>query len=184
MYSNVCPFAELSLRNVCRAFLGSKEWKWLIFIASVTWGCIFIIVWKRSSKSSNFSDFPSNVTVVELTGRTVRVCVDGLLLIPTSMSASLLMGSVVTFDNEIPGTCWREFWDSLCVSSGCCRVSWDCMGRPVRNPGTVWGVWFAPVIMSQSWSEAWESIEISLFKPLWLLNFEFNLLLSCWSFGP
>ena len=106
MSSNVCFFVELMLRNVCKAFLRNNEWKWLIFFASVISGCIFIIVWKRSSKSSNFSDFPSNVTVVELTGCTVRVCAVGRLLIPTSMSASLLMGSVVVFGSASPGTCW------------------------------------------------------------------------------
>ena len=35
----------------------------------------------------------SNVSVVVLTGRTVRVCDDGLLFMPTNTSARQLMGS-------------------------------------------------------------------------------------------
>ena len=73
-------------------------------------GCIFIIVWKRSSNSSNFSDLPSKVSVVVLTGRTMRVCVDGFVFIPIITSASLLMGS--TGGSVMPSV--------VLVRIGCC----------------------------------------------------------------
>ena len=93
MSSKVCLFAVLMLRKVCNAFLRNNERKWFNFIVSFISGCIFIIVWKRSSKSSNFSDLPSNVSTVVLTGRTISVCVEGRLLMPTNTSARRLMGS-------------------------------------------------------------------------------------------
>ena len=92
MSSKVYRFAVLMLRENCRAFLRNSEWKWFIFIVSVISGGILIIVWKTSSKSSNFSDMPSNVSVV-LTWRTIRVCADGQLFMPTSTSARRLIGS-------------------------------------------------------------------------------------------
>ena len=99
----------------------------------------FYYLRKRSAKSLNFSDFRSNVSVVELTGQTVRDYVEGWLLIPSSMSAILLMGSVVVFESKVPGTFWVESWGPLCFGSGFCIGSWDCTRQPVRNSGTVRG---------------------------------------------
>ena len=61
-------------------------------------------MWKRSSKSSNFSDLPSKVSVVVLTGRTISVCVDERLFMPTSTSARRLMGSEGIVGVVVSGT--------------------------------------------------------------------------------
>ena len=66
-----CLLMMFMFLNVCSAPFRSKEWKWLNFICSVITGCIFIIVWNRSSRSLNFSLLPSNVMGVVVTGLVV-----------------------------------------------------------------------------------------------------------------
>ena len=105
------------------------------FIVSVISGCIFIIVWKRPSNSSKFSNLPSNVSVVVLTGRTIKGCADGLLFIPTSTSAKRFIGSRDVFWS---GAAWT---DSPVVEVSVWvlieKVFVGCMGRPVINLRTV-----------------------------------------------
>ena len=78
--SRVCRrLAVLILPIVFRALFLNSDWKWLIFICSDISGCILIIVWKRSSNSSNFSLLPLKVIVFELTGRIVNCWVEVIM---------------------------------------------------------------------------------------------------------
>ena len=91
--SSVWQLMVFMFLNVCSAPFRSKERKRLIFICSVITGCIFIIVWNKSSKSSNFSLLPSNAMRVVVTGLIVIEC--GLFWRLTSTSANLFIGSWV-----------------------------------------------------------------------------------------
>ena len=53
--SRVWRLIEFRFLNVCIVLYLSNDWKWLIFVCSVIAGCISLIVWKKSSISSNFS---------------------------------------------------------------------------------------------------------------------------------
>ena len=57
-FSRVGPIMFL---KVWRASPLMREWKYVILSSSVSWLWILRLVWKRSSNSSNFLDFPSNV---------------------------------------------------------------------------------------------------------------------------
>ena len=81
---------EFMFLNVCNAPNSAVREKF-IFIFSVIAGCILLIVWNKSSKSSNFSLFPSNIIGVMVTGRIVIEC--GLFCRLTSTAANLLIGS-------------------------------------------------------------------------------------------
>ena len=142
--SSVWRLIEFMFLKVCRAPFLSNEWKWFIFICSVMAGCILIIVWNKSSKSSNFSLFPSNVIGVVWTGRIVIVW--GLFCKLTSTSANLLSGSwgdSVTSGSGAGRVVYKEtLWLDCCLSRF--GIEWI---RPVRNSGI--GCWasLAPVTM-------------------------------------
>ena len=60
-FSRVGPLMFL---NVCNVTPLVREWKLLILSSSVSWFWILRLVWKRSSNTSNFSDFTSTVGIV------------------------------------------------------------------------------------------------------------------------
>ena len=58
------PVGPLKILNVCSASPVMREWQKFILSSSVNWLRILRLIWKRSSNSSNFSDFLSNVGIV------------------------------------------------------------------------------------------------------------------------
>ena len=125
----------------------SKKWKWLIFICSDISGCILIIVWKRSSNSSNFSLLPSKVNILELTGRIVSCWAVWRFCILVKMSASLLIGSASAAGAVL--SCAGIVVSSRGLGSSSGWLWWLRDGiRPVRNSRTRIGGSFSPVTMS------------------------------------
>ena len=91
----------LVLLSDCSSSLFMRERKQLVLSTSVNWMQILRFVWKRSSNSSNFSDFPSHVGIVVVTdfGH-----LETLLMLLRKF-AELLM-----FAN-----CWRSnYWRTYC----------------------------------------------------------------------
>ena len=103
-----CLFAELMLRNVRRAVLRCNEQNGLFSSLPSCRVAFLIIVWRRSSNSSSFSELPSNLSVVVLTGCTVSVCSDGRLFMPTSTSANRLIKSEEVFWVVVSGAEWQS----------------------------------------------------------------------------
>ena len=139
--------------NVWCASLRKCAWKWLIFIASVISGCIFSIVWTRSSKSSKSSFFPSKINVsVDTRLSIVAACGRCWVAILAFASTRRLMeffaselwflGVCSTIGKLLSGdTCVDRFW---CWCDGGLR---GVKIRPERNSG-IWFVWaVCPVTM-------------------------------------
>ena len=142
--SKVWRLMEFMFLNVCNAPLRSSEWKWFVFICSVKAGCVLIIVWNKSSKSSNFSLFPSNVIGVVWTGLMV---IDWRLFCKlTKTSANLFNGSCGISGTSGSGAgtvVSRETtWLDCCLSKF--GIEWI---GPVRNSGICCWVSVAPVNM-------------------------------------
>ena len=130
--------------NVCSGPFRSKERKWLNFICSFITGCILIIVWNKSSKSSIFRSCSQMSRGVVVTG---LIVIDfGLFWRLTRTSANLFIGSwgvCGTSGCGADGVVSREtLWVDSCLSRFGCE--WI---RPVRSSGICCWMSEAPVTM-------------------------------------
>ena len=130
--SGVHLLVAFMLRNTCKASLWTCVRKRLLFIASVMSGCIFSVVWKRSSNSSNFSFLTLNNVLVEADfniANAVGYCWDAIsafaktnLLIEVLRSVevrlwiSSTIGNVVSPENFLIMCCGRgaSCWVGIC----------------------------------------------------------------------
>ena len=123
---------EFVFLNVCSDPFRIKEGKRLIFVCSVITGCILIIVWNKSSKSSIFSLLQSNVMDVVVTGRILIDC--GLFWRLTSTSANLFNRSWGVSGTSVSGAGRVVSRETLGVDSCLSRFGFE-WTYAVRNSG-------------------------------------------------
>ena len=118
-FSRVGPLMFL---KVCNATPLMREWKYLILSSSVSWLWILRLFGKKSSNSSNFSDFPSNVGIIVVSdfGNLEIVLIllgkfADLLLFANCWSASKIWSASIVAGGVLFLLSWRCTRGAVCV---------------------------------------------------------------------